>query len=88
MNAAWQPPATPEAVLAAKDMTDEEKIELLRRWAYDAREESVAEEEGMPGGQDDRLHRVMKALEQIPGGIDAAQTSPTKQHGLPIKDED
>ncbi len=87
MTTAWQPPATPEAVLAATDMTDEEKIEQLRRWAYDASEESVAEEEGMPGGQGDRLHRVLKALEQIPGGIDAEHSGPTKQHGLPIKDK-
>lgn len=87
MTAAWQPPATPEAVLAAKDMTDEEKSELLRRWAYDASEEAVAEEEGMPGGRDNRLHRILKALEQIPGGIDAAHSGPTKQHGLPIKDK-
>ncbi len=41
---------TPEEVLLREDMTRDQKIEILRRWAYDARNLEVAEEENM-GGQ-------------------------------------
>ncbi len=35
---------TPEEVLLREDMTREQKVEVLRRWAYDARNLEVAEE--------------------------------------------
>lgn len=40
----------PEEVLLREDMSREQKIEVLRRWAYDARQLQVADEENM-GGQ-------------------------------------
>ena len=36
---------TPEEVLLREDMTREQKVEVLRRWTYDARNLEVAEEE-------------------------------------------
>jgi hypothetical protein len=39
----------PEAVLDVADLTTEQKIEILLRWEYNAAEEAVATEEGMPG---------------------------------------
>ncbi len=41
---------TPEEVLLREDMTREQKVEVLRRWEYDAQNLEVAEEENM-GGQ-------------------------------------
>jgi hypothetical protein len=75
--------ATPEELLAHDGLTTPQKIEILRRWEYDASENSVAVEEGMPDGNGDLLQRILLALEQLSGGIDMEQIGPTKQHGIP-----
>ena len=72
----------PEAVLKELGLTREQKIEILRRWAYDESEIAVAEEEGMKGGESSLLQPILIALEQLKGGIDVEYTSPTKQHGM------
>lgn len=74
---------SPEALLGNAALTQEQKIELLRRWAYDASEICVALEEGMPDGESDLLRRILLALDQLTGGIDTEQGGPTKQHGIP-----
>jgi len=55
----------PEAVLKEVGLTREQKIEILRRWAYDESEISVAEEEGMKGGESSLLQPILIALEQL-----------------------
>lgn len=75
--------ARPESVLRRAGLAPDQKIEILRRWAYDAAEADVATEEGMPGNDNDLLRRILLALEELTGGFDAAQTGPTKQAGLP-----
>ena len=75
--------ATPEAVLAEPGLTDEQKIEILRRWMNDAASVSVAVEEGMPGNEDALARRVILALQQLAGPLDLEQSAPTKQRGLP-----
>lgn len=72
----------PEAVLEHAGLTTAQKIEILRRWEYDAAETSVAVEEGMPGGESDLLGRILKALNALTGGIDTEQVGSSKQHGL------
>ena len=72
----------PEDVLAQADLTKEQKIEVLRRWEYDASEIAVAEEEGMLGERPLMLRRVILALEQLTGGRDSGQGAPTKQDGV------
>ena len=57
--------ASPEAVLARADLSPEQKLHLLRRWRYDARELSVAEAEGMAGGEPSELDRVSAALASL-----------------------
>jgi hypothetical protein len=52
----------PEDVLRRGDLTREEKILILRRWEYDARELEIAADEGMRGETPDRLDRVLNAL--------------------------
>lgn len=73
---------SPEALLGHEALSPEQKIELLRRWEYDASENCVAVEEGMPGGESDLLRRILLALEQLTS-IDTEQVGPTKQHGIP-----
>lgn len=70
---------TPEAVLSDTGLTEAQKVEILRGWEYDAVEESVAQEEGMGGGEPSMLQRVHQALESLSGG-DTEKPSPTK-HG-------
>jgi hypothetical protein len=73
---------SPENVLSADGYSRREKIEILRQWEYQATEEAVALEEGMPGDDTDLLRRILKALGEIAGPLDMERTSPTKQHGL------
>lgn len=57
---------TPEEVLSREDFSREQKILILRRWEHDARELEVADDEGMrPGGEPDRLARVLDALRTL-----------------------
>lgn len=74
---------TPEALLLNPDLSREQKIEVLRRWEYDASEISVAVEEGMPDGDGDLLQRILHALGELSAAIDGEKTGPTKQHGIP-----
>lgn len=75
--------ASPEDLLCHEGVSKEQKIEILRRWEYDASENCVAVEEGMPGGESDLLRRILLTLNELSGGIDPEQVSPTKQHGIP-----
>jgi hypothetical protein len=72
--------ATPEEVVWCSDLTRQQKIDILRRWEYDANEEAVAEEEGMQSEQPLMVRRVVLALEQLTGG-DEGSASPTKLDG-------
>ena len=64
----------PKAVLGDPALTDEEKIERLRRWSYVARELEVANEEGMGGTpRPSNLDDVQKALRRL-GATDIGTT--------------
>lgn len=54
--------AAPEDVVRRDDLTREQKILILRRWEYDARELETASDEGMRGESPDVLDRVLDAL--------------------------
>lgn len=75
--------ATPEAVVLQDSLSKDQKIEILRRWEYDASENCVALEEGIPDGESDLLRRILLAIDQLAGSIDVEQVGPTKQHGIP-----
>lgn len=75
--------STPEDVLAHNGLTHSQKVEVLRRWAYDASEYAVALEEGMPGDESDLLVRVVRALHELTGGLDVDHIGSTKHHGIP-----
>jgi len=71
----------PEDVLHQKSLTREQKIRVLRRWEYDARELEVAEEENMGGGPPSMLDEVLNALHSLGSEADVAHSPPTKQGG-------
>jgi hypothetical protein len=75
--------ATPQQIVDCRDLSDSLKIELLRRWAYDLDEQSVATEEGMPGEGESPLMEIMNLLEGLAGDPSCGRASPTKHHGLP-----
>jgi hypothetical protein len=72
----------PEEVLTHPALSRDQKIEILRRWTYDASEASVATEEGMPDGNNDLLRCILVALDHL-ANVDMEHTGPTKQHGIP-----
>ena len=59
----------PEDVLQRDELTREQKIEVLRRWKFDALQLQVAEEENMGSEQpSDILDRVLQALHALDEG--------------------
>jgi hypothetical protein len=56
---------TPEELLISGALTRQQKLEVLRRWEYDARESSIATDEGMPDGDNDLLHRILVTIDQL-----------------------
>jgi len=71
----------PEDILRERTLTREEKIELLRRWEYDARDLEVAAEENMTGGPPSQLGAVQRALRQLKVTFDSEHVPPTKHGG-------
>ncbi len=56
----------PEDVLQCDELTREQKIEVLRRWKFDALQLQVAEEENMGSEEpSDILDRVLQALHAL-----------------------
>ena len=74
--------SSPQEIVQKKDLTVEQKIEILRRWEYDELEMAVAEEENMAGGPPSKLEEILAALRQLKAGHDSEHTPPTKQGGL------
>jgi len=71
----------PADVLREQTLTREEKIKILRRWEYDARDLEVADEENMCGGPVSSLGDVLQALHRLGSWIDSEHAPPTKQGG-------
>ena len=86
LSAALTDPAqafkTPSAVVADEAFSRSEKIEILRRWDYDAREASVASDEGMPNGDDSPIGKIYQALGMLGAEYDLDQEPPTRQGGV------
>jgi len=74
---------SPEDVVRDPQLARAEKLEILCRWAYDSAELSVAEEEGMDGGETADMPAILKALDQI-AYIDVRHSGPTKHAALSI----
>ena len=69
----------PTDVVADEDLSRDQKVEILHRWEYDARELEVAEEEaGMAVRRPDMFDRVVQALHTLGVERDTEHTPPTK----------
>ncbi len=69
----------PKDVVANVALNRDQKIEILRRWEYDARALEVAEEEaGMAVRRPDMFDRVVEALHALDVERDIEHTPPTK----------
>lgn len=69
----------PKEVVANDELTRDQKIEILRRWEYDAHEPAVAEEEaGMAVRRPKMFDRVFQALHTLGVERDTVHTPPTK----------
>ncbi|HEV8723895.1 MAG TPA: hypothetical protein VGW77_25035 [Candidatus Binatia bacterium] len=73
----------PQEVVETNDLSREQKIEILKRWEYDARELQVADEEGMAPAdpQPVILDSVLNALRSLGVPADIEGSAPTKQGG-------
>ncbi len=69
----------PKEVIANTELTRDQKIEILRRWEYDAHQLEVAEEEaGMDVLRPEMLDLVLQALLTLGVERDSEHTPPTK----------
>ncbi len=69
----------PEEVVASDELNRDQKIEILHRWEYDARELEVAEEEaGMLVRRPEMFDLVVQALHTLGAERDTEHTPPTK----------
>lgn len=71
----------PADVLNDKALDREQKIRILKRWEYDARELQVAEEENMAGDAPSMLGEVHEALAALGAQMHPDDSPPTKQGG-------
>ena len=67
--------AKPQAIVDDPRLSREAKIKLLRQWELDALGLSVAEYEGMTGGEESMLSRVRRALHDVGAGESSKQTA-------------
>lgn len=74
----------PAEVLSDARLTYPQKVEILCRWLYDATELSVAEDEGMGGGEPNQVGAVLAALHALTGAVDVEHAAPTKHGALCI----
>ncbi len=69
----------PEEVVASDELNLVQKIEILRRWEYDARQLEVAEDEaGMSVLRPDMFDRIVQALHTLGAERDTEHSPPTK----------
>ena len=69
----------PKNVVTSTELTRDQKIEILRRWEYDARALEVAEEEaGMAVRRPEMFDLVVQALHMLNADRDTEHSPPTK----------
>ena len=68
----------PKDVVASNELTRDQKIEILRRWKYDAQQLEVAEDEaGMAVRRPEMFDRVVHALRMLELEHDTEHSRPT-----------
>ena len=71
----------PKNIVALSTLSPAHKLALLRRWEREARALSVAEEEGMIGGEPSMLSRVRQALQSLGGDAEGSDSGIPDKHG-------
>lgn len=56
---------TPQEIMNATELSNEQKIELLRQWRYDELEAEVADQENMGSDHEDRLGEINNLLLEL-----------------------
>ena len=69
---------SPQEVVSNRELSREQKIEILRQWEQDARLMEVAEEENMPGPEPKLLQPIRDALHALNYWPDTEHSSPSK----------
>lgn len=74
---------SPQEVVERADLTPTQKIEILKRWEFDARELQVADEEQMAPErpQSTNLDAILTALRLLDAPVGVERSAPTKQGG-------
>ncbi|HEY1382782.1 MAG TPA: hypothetical protein VGF43_04160 [Dongiaceae bacterium] len=83
--------STPDQLIAAEDLTREQKLTLLRQWEYDLHLLQVATEENMtsdapPGNNAEKIREVHAAAEKLGAELDPEKSGAAKA-GAIIKDK-
>jgi hypothetical protein len=73
----------PDDILHNRDLSRQQKIDILRRWEYDLRQLQVADDESMtaPKPEPVGLENVLKCLRELGAPADVERSAPTKQGG-------
>jgi hypothetical protein len=71
--------ASPAEVVKSGRLSREEKIQVLRRWEYEARLLEVAQDENMMSGTPSVLSDILKALMEL--DADSRPSAPTRSGG-------
>ena len=72
---------SPREVLDDPSLTRADRLAILEQWERDARGLSVAEEEGMAGGEESLLARVRAAISKLERGRGRSPKGPATKHG-------
>lgn len=69
---------SPFEIVESSELSNDQKIKILKSWRYDAKQMSVATEENMPGNNNELLSKIIAALKllDVPEEIESSQ--PTK----------
>jgi hypothetical protein len=83
--------STPDQLLAAEDLTRDQKLALLKQWEYDLHLLQVATEENMtgdapPGNNAERIRQVHAAAEKLGAELEPEKSRAAKAGSI-IKDK-
>lgn len=72
--------AEPGEIVSHPGLSHEQKLQLLRQWERDAWGLTVAEGEGMAGGEENMLARVRHAIRLLDAPASEDPTPPARRH--------
>ena len=74
---------TPEQVLTAAELSDQQRCSVLRQWSYELRELLVATDENMAsGGESDVNGDLLTRVDSLLQHLESESPAPTMQGGV------